>query len=180
MRKFPRNMTAMLDIVTPSRPRAASPGPPGPVCRAERGQSPLAHPVMLLDPALVPEQVIVMVSAAVITFRRSVRYVAIAYPGAKLIEGGRLDEAARTVQTLGRAARFIVTQGEKLLGDMEYSPKWAHAEPPSFDPAHEKGNGHGHGHQQPRTDLPFFDLDVMNWDLSVLYPDLATMDLGGM
>lgn len=139
LRKFPRNMTAVLDIVTP--PRDAPPG---------------------LDPALVPEHAVLLAAAAVMVFRRSVRYVAIAYPGAKLIEGGRLDDAARSVRALGRAARFLITEGEKMLADADMHATLAEALWP--------------GHVMPGQNM--LDFDLMNFDLSVLYPDIATMELG--
>ncbi|BEI94044.1 uncharacterized protein CcaverHIS019_0605030 [Cutaneotrichosporon cavernicola] len=136
LRKFPLNMTAVLDIVTPPRD-----GPP---------------PLHL---ALVPDYAVLMSAAAVIVLKQSVRYVAIAYPGSKLIEGGHLDDAGRTVRTLGRAARFIVTQGEKLLADSDANTHLAEAVWP--------GQG-----------MTMVDFDLLNFDLSVLYPDIATMELG--
>lgn len=180
--KFPRNMTAMLDIVTPRRPPRASSPEHDAHPRPLNANVPLP-PAPLLDVSLIPEHVIVMISAAIIVFRRSVRFVAVAYPQGKLIEGGRLEEAANIVRGLGRAARFIITQGERALGDFEYGSAWANAEPPFTHATHGKdgggGDGHGHGHGGGHGPQPLlFDLDIMNWDLSVLYPDLATMDLG--
>ncbi|CAK9784752.1 hypothetical protein CC85DRAFT_285226 [Cutaneotrichosporon oleaginosum] len=141
LRKFPRNMTAVLDIVTPARD---SPSP-------------------ILDTALIPEYAVLIAAAAVIVFRRSVRYVATAYPDAKLIEGGRLDDAARSVRTLGRAARFIITEGEKLLADADAHTDLAEALWP--------------GHAVPGQNI--IDFDLMSFDLSVLYPDIiGSMEMG--
>jgi hypothetical protein len=135
LRKFPSNMTAVLDIVTP-RDSA--------------------------DLSLIPEYAVLLAAAAVIVFRRSVRYVATAYPTAKLIESRRLDDAARSARTLGRAARFIITEGERLLADADVHTTLAEALWP--------------GHVMPGQNI--LDFDLMSFDLSVLYPDIATMELG--
>lgn len=176
--KFPRNMTAMLDVITPRRPPRASSPPHDAHPRPVKPDAPLP-PAPFFDPSLLPEHVVLMIAVAIIVFRRSVRFVSVAYPQGKLIEGGRLEEAGNIVRGLGRVARFIITQGEKALGDFEYGSSWANAEPPLAVQQLKDGEGHGHGHGGGHGPQPLlFDLDIMNWDLSVLYPDLATMDLG--
>ncbi|KAL1407946.1 hypothetical protein Q8F55_004743 [Vanrija albida] len=114
-----------------------------------------------LEPSHLPAYAVHLLSTAQLCFRRAVRYVLTAYPQANppLIEVSRLDEAEQTLRKLGASPRFLFDHA-KPMGNLNPAP--------STDAL---ANGDAAGAGAPGTAL--FDFDIMNWDLSFLYPDLS-------
>jgi hypothetical protein len=128
------------------------------------------------DPASYPSNTIMLSAAALICFRRAVQFVRVAYrPTTALIDAGRLEAAEARLISLSAATRFFITEANKLLEESPYPGEWKDAAPlcavePS-DTGHEPPHPHSHPH--PAAHFPL-DFDIMNWDFSLLYPDLAT------
>ncbi|TXT04314.1 hypothetical protein VHUM_04201 [Vanrija humicola] len=112
-----------------------------------------------LEPTHLPAYAVHLLSTAQLCFRRAVRYVLTAYPQANppLIEVSRLEQAEQMLRTLGASPRFLFTHA-KPMGNLNTAP--------STDAV---ANGDPAG--APGTAL--FDFDIMNWDLSFLYPDMS-------
>lgn len=124
------------------------------------------------DPSLLPSYIILLSCAALICFRRAIMFVRIAYRSTSLIDAGALDAAERQLKSLGRAPRFFINQANKLLSDLPYPQTWEGAAP--LDVRFEKGECEEYqGHDTGPINLPL-DFDIMNWDFSLLYPDLSS------
>lgn len=112
-----------------------------------------------LDPSSLPEYVIVLLATALVCFRRSVQFVAAAYPQSQLVEPTRLDAAEATLRALGRAPRFILDESNRLLETLYASPLW---------PNHPVSNGTYAAPELNASAAQIWDM----FDFGLLYPDL--------
>lgn len=139
LNRFPTTLKSMLDVSLPRH----------------RG----------VDPSNLPEYIIIQLATALVCFRRSVQFVAAAYPQSQLVDPGRLDAAETTLRALGRAPRFILDESNRLLQKLYASPMW----PNQPYPQPEK-DGH-----LAMDEFAFNAAAAQIWDtfdFGLLYPDM--------
>jgi hypothetical protein len=117
--------------------------------------------------------------AALICFRRAVKFVRLVYRSTSLVDAGRLDAAEDRLMGLSRSTRFFITEANRLLTQLPYSEEWLVANAHAATAATTTADGATCPVQVSLNSAPGFiplDFDIFSWDFSFLYPDLASFE----
>lgn len=124
------------------------------------------------DPRRLPAYITMFIAIASLCLRRAVLTVQYFY-GHQLIDSRRLDQAEAAIAPANAQCRFILHHATELLKTLPYGKGlWvgdgveaANRERPTDSVWRPRSK---------QTEEPSFgvELDIMNWDLSLLYPDL--------
>lgn len=154
--------------------------------------SPTVHHNEVTDPLpILPMYTVMSLCNAIVTLHRSVQFVAAAYGQSDMTEGSRLGLADQRVRRMGKPFKFVLEETTRLMNlSPLYSSGWllppearhAHQPPLMAGEAEQVGGVvGGHGNAVVPAPPATLDFDLLNWDLSLLYPDIVGFHaVGGM
>lgn len=121
------------------------------------------------EPRRLPAYTVVFIAIASLCLRRAVLFVQYTY-NHQLIDSRRLDQAEAAIIPINAQVRFLLHHAGELLKGLPYGKGLWGAE--EMD-VHERG-ADSVWSRKSQAQIPSFgvDLDIMSWDLSLLYPDL--------
>lgn len=122
------------------------------------------------DPKRLPAYMCVFIAIASLCLRRAVLFVQYTY-NHQLIDSRRLDQAEAAIIPINAQCRFILHHAGEMLKNLPYGKGvWGAEEMDNAGrPADSVWSRNGQVQAPPSFGV---ELDIMNWDLSLLYPDL--------